>query len=152
MPLNSYWLSNLGAVQMAQIELSEFPTGQWNNGNNISEYSHVKQLFNASLSNEPANLTSHYRLGLIAMLESEFDRAIYHLEIAFDLDPSHRGVRKSLGYGYVWTGQYERAAVTISGLPEAEEELSKYVSWWQSQGRQDLSERSTLMLEYLMKE
>ena len=151
LPLNSYWDSNLGALQMAHIELSEFPTGQWNNGQNIADYAHVKQLFNTSISNGPSNKTSHYRLGLIEMLEREFDRAIYHLEIAYYLDPRHRGVRKSLGYCYVWTGKFEQADAILSGLPEVEDELSEYISWWQIQGRQDLSKRSASMLEYLMR-
>jgi O-antigen ligase len=152
MPLNSYWLSNQGAVEMAQLELSEFPTGQWNNGENITEYTHVKQLYITSLSNGHTNFTSHYRLGLIAMIEKEFYKAIYHLESAFNHTPKHRGVRKSLGYCYVWTGQFKQAEDILSDFPEVETELSEYIYWWQSQGRQDLSKKSALMIEYLRKE
>jgi tetratricopeptide (TPR) repeat protein len=147
--IKSYWISNLAAVKMAQIELDDFPSGRWDVGWNIDDLAPVESMFQKSLSDNNGNLTSHYRLGLITMQKKNYKVAIYHLERAYLLDPDHRGIRKSLGYCLVWTEQYEQAAMLLSGIPEVRTELKNYIWWWQTQGRGDLSKKSELMLEYL---
>ncbi|MEK7327524.1 MAG: hypothetical protein AAB217_19945, partial [Chloroflexota bacterium] len=62
---------------------------------------------------------------------------------------SHRGVRKVLGYAYVWQGQLDRAAALLSDIPEAKSEMDTYSWWWGTQGRDDLAAQAAAMVERL---
>ena len=75
--------------------------------------------------------------------------AVSHLELAFASDPDHRGVRKSLGYSYVWSGNFERGLSLLAEVPEARQELGVYEWWWGVQGRADIAENAGLMAELL---
>ena len=63
--------------------------------------------------------------------------------------PNHRGIIKSLGYSYLWSGDFQNAQVLLTQIPEAEQELDVYTWWWDTQGRNDLSENASLALEKL---
>jgi O-antigen ligase len=140
--LLSTWYADLGAVQMSQIELANFPSGKWDDGSQVSALAPTEGLFQKALQLNPNNRTAHHRLGLIALLNRDFPTALAHLETAHDLDPAHRGIRKPLGYAYVWAGHPEGAAPLLATIPEARRELSIYVGWWKAQSRPDLSERA----------
>ena len=145
-PLSSAWYINLGAVEMAKVELSEFPTGSWDEGQHVDLLSPAESLFNRALIYEPTNPGANYRLGLIAMLKRDFPTAVSHLEIAHISDPYHRGVLKALGLSYLWNGQIEDAVSLLSHIPESNQELAIYPWWWREQNRQDLA---TYVEEYL---
>jgi hypothetical protein len=83
------------------------------------------------------------------MQARDFDLASSYLEPAYLVDTEHRGVRKILGYCYVWLGEFDRAAQLLSSIPEAGQELGVYVGWWAKQGRDDLSEKAEQMVELL---
>ncbi|NIS83028.1 MAG: tetratricopeptide repeat protein [Anaerolineales bacterium] len=143
------WYANLGAVQMAQVELAAWPTGKWNDGRNVTALSPAEDLFNRALQLDPTNRTAHHRLGLIAMLRRDFTSAVSHLERASEQDPGHRGIQKSLGYSYVWSGHLERAADLLRDIPEARDEMQVYRWWWGTQGREDLTAYAAQMVERL---
>ena len=143
------WNSNIAAIEMAKIELVNFPTGQWDEGQNVHKLMDVEKRFARALSYDHRNLTAHYRLGRIAMQKRNFPQARLFLENAHNLDPGHRGVIKTLGYCYVWIGMFEEAKPLMDKIPEATNELQVYSSWWHAQGRQDLTTNAVLMLEYL---
>jgi O-antigen ligase len=148
--LLSTWYADLGAIHMSQTELADFPSGAWDDGSQASALAPTADLFQKALHLNPRNRTAHHRLGLIALLNRDFPAALAHLRKAHELDPSHRGIRKSLGYAYVWAGHPEQAAALLANIPEAQQELSVYVWWWTSQSRPDLSARAkeaTLILE-----
>jgi tetratricopeptide (TPR) repeat protein len=142
LPTLSAAYANLGAVSMARQELSSFPSGVWDDGSTAPAIAPAAELFQQALRLNPGNRTAHHRLGLIAMLQRDFPVAINHLESAHALDPDHRGIRKALGYSYVWAGQPERAIPMLAPIPEAEQELSVYIRWWETQNRPDLSDRA----------
>jgi len=148
-PLLASWYTNLGAVQMAQVELAGWPTGYWDDGRNVAALSSVEGLFNRSLQLDPSNRTAHHRLGLISMQRRDFIVAVSHLEGAFELDPGHRGIRKSLGYSYVWSGHLERATDLLCDIPEVRDEMKVYEWWWGTQGREDLAVYASQMVERL---
>jgi hypothetical protein len=83
------------------------------------------------------------------MLGQNFELASKYLDTAYVVAPGHRGVVKSLGYCYVWLGDFEKAALLLSNIPEAQEELDVYVWWWGTQGRDDLSNKAALALQIL---
>jgi O-antigen ligase len=148
--LLSTWYADLGAVHMSQIELADFPSGRWDDGSQVAALTSAEGLFQKALQLNPNNRTAHHRLGLIAMLRRDFPTALAHLEKAHHLDPSHRGIRKSLGYTYVWAGQLDLAKQVLAQIPEAQQELDVYIWWWGTQNRPDLSARAkeaTLILK-----
>ena len=143
------WYANLGAVMMARVELGRFPAGEWDTGANLSALTLAQTSFERALELDPANKTAHHRLGLIAMLGRDFNVAVTHLEQAYEADSSHRGIRKALGYSYVWAGELDRAVPVLATIPEALQEMRVYVWWWGVQGRQDLAAEAESMAERL---
>ena len=88
-------------------------------------------------------------LGLISIQQRDFEAAVFHLELAYDADPGHRGIRKTLGYAYAWTGQFDRAYLLHLGLPETAEEMKVYAWWWRERGRDDLGANAEWMATLL---
>ena len=143
------WPANLGALRMARSELAGFPSGEWDNGRNLQALASSETLFEQALQRDIYNFTSHYRLGLIDLLRRDFPAARQHLEQASTLAPEHRGVRKALGYCYVWLGLYEDAFRLLQGIPEARFEMEAYSGWWGTQGRSDLAGQADQMARLL---
>ena len=148
-PILSIWFSNLGAVRMAKIELSDFPSGKWDDGSNIAALSEARDLFRKALPCNPSNRTANHRLGLIALLGRDFPAAENYLERAHRLDLKHRGIRKALGYSYAWAGQPQRAIPLLVEIPEAKGEMRIFIRWWGTQKQVELSGRAARMLMFL---
>jgi hypothetical protein len=146
-PLLSAWYTNLGAVEMAKIELSDFPTGVWDEGQHADLLLPAESLFNQALIYEPANPSANYRLGLIAILKRDYPAAVSYLEIAHRGDPYHRGILKALGLSYLWNGQIDDAIPLLTLIPESNQELAIYPWWWREQNRQDLAAYAEEYLE-----
>jgi O-antigen ligase len=141
-PLAAAWYANLGAVHLAAYELRDFPTGKWTETWNETELAKVEDLFVRAEALNPKNRTAHHRLGLIAMSRRDFETAQTHLEVAYHLDPGHRGVRKVLGYCYVWNGHQREALEILKDIPEAGSEMRVYTWWWKTQGQIDLANQA----------
>ena len=137
------WYANLGAVQMSQVELKDFPTGQWATSEIVPGLELADTTLQSALHFEPLNQTANYRLGLISMLRQDFRTAAANLETAYQKAPNHRGIIKSLGYCYVWLGEMEKAQALLDQIPEAKHEMEVYIWWWGTQDRPDLSERAS---------
>jgi len=134
-------------VEMAKVELSDFPTGIWDEGQHAALLSPAASLFQQALKFDPANPRARYRLGLIAMSHREFPIAVEHLQIAYLGDPYHRGVLKALGFSYIWNGQVDAALPLLSLIPESNQELANYSSWWREFNRPDLAAYADQYLE-----
>jgi putative inorganic carbon (HCO3(-)) transporter len=147
--LQASWFADLGAVKMSRLELAIWPMEEWNSNPDISAFAPVVKLFERSLFEDPEKATAHHRLGLIALQGRDFINAQNHLEKALQRNPDHQGIRKVLGYVYVWNDQPEKAAVLLSQIPEAVPELRQYIIWWKKQHRQDLVIKAEDMLENL---
>ena len=117
------WLANLGAVHMAQVQLSDFPNDVWRSRDIGASLDGARILFENALSLDPANQTALYRLGLIAMQNQDYPAAAGYLEAAYRQDVGHRGVKKNLGYAYVWGGEFEPAQAVLGQIPEARYEM-----------------------------
>ena len=147
--LFAIWYSNLGAVEMSRIELMNWPINKWNDNPDVSPLIKAENLFYTTLIYNPNQRTARHRLGLVAMQERDFIRAQYELERAYEIDPEHRGIRKALGYTYVWMGNLNDAAMMLIGVHEAESEMEIYSWWWRDRERQDLSAQATEMARLL---
>jgi len=140
------WYANLGAVQMSQVELKDFPTGQWETAEIVPRLELAETTFQSALQYEPYNQTANYRLGRISMLRQDFKTAAANLETAYQKAPNHRGIIKSLGYCYVWLGDINKGQQLLDQIPEAHKEMENYVWWWKLQGRLDLSENASILI------
>ncbi len=147
-PMRASWYANLGAVQMARIELAGWKD-EANNDLGAPDLFSAEALFDQSLQLSPGNRTANHRLGLMAMHRSDFADAAQHLEAAYQSDTGDRGLNKALGYDYVWLGQPARALPLLREIPEAKGEMDTYAWWWGTQGRDDLAARATLMVKQL---
>ena len=145
----SLWYANLGAVQMSQVELRDFPTDQWGTSEIVPRLEIADATLHSALQYDPHNQTANYRLGLISILRQDFKTAAANLETAYQEAPNHRGIIKSLGYSYVWLGEMDKAQTLLDQIPEAQHEMKVYIWWWETQGRPDLSERASLMISHL---
>jgi hypothetical protein len=143
------WNANLGAVQMSQVELKDFPTGQWATSEIVPRLEMADTTLHSALQYDSRNQTANYRLGLIAMLRRDFVTAAVNLETAYQETPNHRGIIKSLGYCYVWLGDMDKARALLDRIPEAQHEMEVYIWWWETQGRPDLSERASRIVSRL---
>lgn len=143
------WYANLGAVQMSQVELKDFPTGQWATSEIVPRLEMADTTLHSALRYDPRNRTANYRLGLISMLRRDYKTAAANLETAYQEAPNHRGIIKSLGYCYVWLGDMDKARLLLNQIPEAQHEMGVYIWWWETQGRPELSQNASIMMSRL---
>jgi tetratricopeptide (TPR) repeat protein len=143
------WYSNLGAVAMAKVELADWPTNQWSEGDYGNDLSESAGLFTRALRLDPENVTAYHRLGLIAMHRRDFSQAASLLRNAHARDRHHRGIAKSLAYSALWAGQSKEAAVLLVAFPESRRELEAYSHWWKLHGREDLAASAASMVAHL---
>ncbi len=148
-PLLATWNANIGAVQMAKVELENWPTEEWVNGNQSVSYEQATNHLIRSISLEKSNQTANYRLGLILIAARDYPEAAKFLETARLSAPNHRGITKSLGYCYVWLGQFNEASRLLSDIPEAKQEMVNFIWWWENQGQKDLSIHAFQMVAQL---
>lgn len=147
--IRAIWYANIGAVQLAKVELDGFPDAGWAGDAILPQLDVAEAPLRTALHFDPANRTANQRLGIISMLRRDFVSAARYLEIAHTRAPQHRGIIKLLAYCYIWLGDLDRAQVFLAQIPEAVEELDVYVTWWKEQGRDDLSVNAALALEAL---
>ncbi len=138
-PIMSSWQSNLGALEMARIELRGYPTGEWSDGSEVTELGSARMRFERALQFNADNRTALHRLGLMAMLERDYESAQGYLYPAYLLDRGHKGIRKALMYSYVWSGKIPQALPLLKAYPEATAELGVYQWWWDQRGFPHLS-------------
>jgi len=131
---------------MARVELTGFPTGEFEDGSRVDEMMPAEDDFIRALELDPGNATAHYRLGLVNLLRRDFPAAQAHLQQSLASDPRQRGARKYLALVYVWNGEYEQAQALMRSVPGIRQELEAYATWWREQGHPELAQRAEEML------
>jgi hypothetical protein len=131
--------SNLGAVQLAQVQLRGWPNHKITSEELLSQISPAENSFKQAIKLQSNQPTANYRVGLIATEQQDFIKSNFHLSTAFDQRPFHRGIRKALGFSFAWIGETTTASKILSPIPEAPYELGIYSQYWQSENRMDLS-------------
>lgn len=147
-PLLAQWYANLGVLSLDRVELAEWPLNRWDDSL-LAQETQAASYFETALSWNEQNGTAHYHLGRMAMARHEFAQAAQHLEAALVARPAHHGIIKSLGYSYVWMGNYDHARPFLALIPEASEELGAYSWWWRQHGQEDLALYAEAMLSQL---
>ncbi len=148
--LAATWISNLAAIDMAKVELKDWPNGRWSDGSRASKLRGAQRRLEQARWFQPADRTALHRLGLIEMERRNYERAAEFLDEAHRIDPGHRGIQKALAYSLVWTGDYAAAYEILRAIPEAESDLRSYEGWWRARGRPDLAMYSAEMLSLLV--
>jgi O-antigen ligase len=134
------WHANLGMIEMAKVELADWP--QQLAENQVYLDGTIKAAENrlkTALEFDSGNRTANYLLGRIAVERRDFDTAIQYLEKAYSHDQRYYGIRKNLGYSYVFAGQIDAAHILLEHVNEAKEDMRLYNWWWGIQGRNDLA-------------
>jgi O-antigen ligase len=148
-PIFASWYANMGAVDMAKWDLAGWPQNQWDANPEVGRLDSPQQQFVKAISHNPNQRTAWHRSGLIAVQAREFDAAQEELERAFQIDPGHRGIRKSLGYVYAWNGELARAASLLEGIAEARDEMEVYTWWWKDNQQPELADRASNLAQML---
>lgn len=149
-PIAAQWYANLGAVQMAKVELANYPAAQWSEGEHLSQLAPAAVSFQRALAFQPDNQTANHRLGLISMTARDFEAATGYLQTAYEQDVENRGIIKNLGYSYLWNGDLEKSHAFLSRIPEAQHELDAYIWWWNDRQRPELADRASQMATSLV--
>ena len=145
--LRAQWYANLGAVEQDRVALADWPTNEWDTGEQVELLIPAEKLFEKSLTLNPNNDTAQYRMGLIAVARQDWPDAVTFLQSAYELNSQRRGLIKNLGYAYAWLGEYDQAYEFLALIPEARDELTVYVWWWNERAhRPDQSQNATNML------
>jgi O-antigen ligase len=148
-PIIASWYANMGAVDMAKWDLAEWPQNQWDANPEVGRLESAQQQFVKAVSLDPNQRTAWHRSGLIAVQAREFDAAQDELTRAFQIDPEHRGIRKSLGYVLAWNGEFAQAALLLEGIGEARDEMEVYTWWWQDNQQPELADRASNLAQIL---
>lgn len=69
----------------------------------------AERIFNSELKKNPDNPLPHFGLGIVAMQESRYDRAIQELLKAEDAQPNFVPILRTLGQAYQLNGQDQKA-------------------------------------------
>jgi hypothetical protein len=148
-PLTSTWYANIGAVAMSRVQLFVWPDSTPDTHITQIRIEFGADLFSRSLDQNPDNCTALYRSGIYAYMRKDFEQAKNYLESSYTRNRSHRGIRKLLGYTYIWTGDILKAKDLLITIPEAGEELGVYTWWWGTQNRADLADLASQMAAQL---
>jgi tetratricopeptide (TPR) repeat protein len=131
--------ANLGAIEMSRVHLAGWPSERVEGDQLLAVIGPAESTFQKALQYNPNQATALYRLGMIASERREYERAKQYLSRAYEVYPEHYGIRKMLGYSYLWLGNVDKAAVLLKPDSETLKELDAYTYWWTTQNREDLS-------------
>jgi Tfp pilus assembly protein PilF len=134
---------------MAKMELAEWPQDQWDANPDIGRLEYPQQQFDKAVNLNPGQRTAWHRSGLIAGQGRDFETAQKELGRAYQIDPDHRGIKKSLGYVHAWNGEIEQAVLMLEGVDEAQDEMEEYTWWWQEQYQPGLADRASNLARML---
>jgi hypothetical protein len=149
--LTAVFYANLGVVEMARVHLAGWPT-QWVDGERLlAVIGPAEAIFQKALHYNPKQATALYRLGMIASEQREFEQARQFLSGAYEVYPSHYGIRKLLGYSYLWLGNVDEAANLLRPDSETLKELDYYTYWWTTQNQGELSALAQQLTTRLIK-
>lgn len=147
--LSGAFHANLGAVQVAKVELKNFPANAWIKEIDLQAFAPAEARFQAALEHDPGQRAALMHLGRNASARRDFSAAVSYLERAQQVDPTHPGIVKALAFNFAWDGQFDKAAALMRQVPGARQELNAYASWWKEQGQEDLSAKATQVLALL---
>ena len=75
---------------MAQKELSGWPEDRSAENRPVKDFQEDRSLFLNALALDPSNRTAHHRLGLLALRDRDFNKAVVHLQAAHEIDRDSR--------------------------------------------------------------
>ncbi len=133
--LQAAWRANEGAVQQAQVELTDYAQAPWPfqdaiRRNKADALAPAEMSYRRALLLNPAQESAHRRMGQIALSLGDVDRAATFLQEAHRLDPQNRVSAQLLGEAYALQGDAESAAALWLPLDFAQNQLETRLNWY----------------------
>jgi hypothetical protein len=124
-PLGAAWLANLGAVHQTRTELSRYDYEHFDDPTldeirQQADLSVAEDFFARALALDPGQVTARMRLAQIALGRGQYERALAHVQAAWDAGHRDQVTRLLLGEALVATGQVEAGVQVVRGLEWAE--------------------------------
>lgn len=119
--LGAAWFANLGALHQTWTELSRYDYQHFDDPTldeirQQANLSTAERFFERALALDPGQVTARTRLAQIALGRGQYERALAHVQAAWDAGHRDRVTRLLLGEALVATGQVEAAVQVVRGL------------------------------------
>ena len=126
--------ANMGAVAQARAELGAYSWPAWQiqdelRRSDVIDLAPAIMLFERALARDPDNVTSHRRLGQIALSLGNVEDAAKHLEAAYRRDSASRVLAQLLGELYAIRGETGRA-LDIWRAADVDWHKLELREWW----------------------
>jgi O-antigen ligase len=123
--LGAAWFANLGALHQTRTELSQYDYEHFDDPTldeirKQADLSVAEGFFARALALEPGQVTARTRLAQIALGRGQYERALAHVQAAWDAGHRDRVTRLLLGEALVATGQVEAGVQVVRGLEWAQ--------------------------------
>ena len=146
-PISAAFRSNLASINIAKVQLENWPTGEWSRYENSAALEFSEISLEDLLSKHPGHSPTLYKLGLINLEKKEFSLAVKRLVVAHQNNPQHPGIKKNLGFAYLWNNDIDNAKQILAEVPNAKEELFAYIWWWEGLNEPELSKNAQTLYD-----
>jgi O-antigen ligase len=128
--------ANIGAIMQTRSELSvyhwpEVPIQDALRRPGAVDLTEALNHYQASMTWDPANVTSQLRTGQIELAREEYQSACEHLALAYANRPDQRAIRQLLGECAALSNDYENSSMLWRTIDLAENQLDLRVWWYQ---------------------
>jgi hypothetical protein len=120
-PLRASWFANLGATYQTWAELSRYDYKSFDDPTldeirQQADLGTAERFFMRALELDPCQVTARTRLAQIDLARGHYERALDHMQTAWEGGHRDRVTRLLLGEALVANGQVEAAAEVVRGL------------------------------------
>jgi tetratricopeptide (TPR) repeat protein len=133
-PLLSQWYSNLGAVEQSRIELGTYTWPEWPLQDELRrqlDISQAVEYYERALALNPRNASANRRLGQIELSLGEYEDALNHLTVAYEMTPWDNATRQLLGEAYLVNGRLAEGRALWSTLETTRKQLEIRAYWYE---------------------
>ncbi len=136
--ISAQWRANVGALYQTYGELAPNDKRM----PRVVAMERARRVFESVLAQQPENSVVNRRLGMMALDTGNFQLARAYLETAYRHERHNQPTLKALGYAYLWTGDFSRAAEMFRQVDfrsRLVDEMHYYRQYWKTRNREDLS-------------
>jgi tetratricopeptide (TPR) repeat protein len=136
-PVSSLIYSNLGAVHQSQVELGVYSWPKWPIQDAVRREMDVGQAvaeFERALVLYPRNATANRRLGMIELSLGEYEEALAHLGMAYEVEPGTVTTQQLYGEALIVNGRVDEGRALWAEVNNEQRQLEARAYWYKSIG------------------